>query len=64
MAEQLIKTYRSGIPHITSVSHRFRMDAAKLARLGWRIQSQSAAQSSWGLSKHTISVVYVRQERN
>ncbi len=61
MKEQFVKTYRSGFPHILSVGHRFREDAAILALDGWYVASQSEAHTTWGLSKHTITVTYERK---
>lgn len=58
-AQQLVKTYRSGWGGYAE--KKFAKDAAKLARHGWRVQSQSTAGVDW-LAKRpqNITVVYVK----
>jgi hypothetical protein len=57
--EQMIKVYKYRWPH--SAVSRFRSDARKLARQGWRVQSQSPLEKV-SMFRRGITVVYVRQE--
>ncbi len=55
--EQMIRLYKDGWV-LKSSAKRFRHDATKLARQGWRVQSQSSERVGW--MRRGITVVYVR----
>ena len=57
--EQLIKAYTSGIAIWNGAHQRFKRDASKLAKQGWRVQSQSYVSGPFGRAH--LSVVYTRE---
>lgn len=61
MKEQLIKTYKS-FGTYGGAARKFKRDAAKLAREGWLVQSQSASRSHGILTTKSsqVTVVYER----
>jgi hypothetical protein len=56
--EQMTKVYKASWPRYSAVKS-FRRNAAKLARAGWRVASQSAVEKV-SLGRRGITVVYVR----
>jgi hypothetical protein len=57
--QQQIKTYRTGL--FAYAEKKFTKDAARLAREGWRVSSQSASGYRWFTRRaDVITVVYVR----
>ena len=58
-AQQIIKIYRNSF--FRYAEKKFMKDAERLAREGWRVQSQSASGYSWLTRRaDVITVVYVR----
>ena len=57
-AEQMIKVYKASWPSYSAVKS-FQRDAKKLAKQGWRVQSQSPLEKV-SLGRKGITVVYVR----
>jgi hypothetical protein len=56
--QQMVKVYKASWPSYSAVKS-FQHDAAKLAKQGWRVQSQSAVEKV-SLGRKGITVVYVR----
>jgi hypothetical protein len=60
--EQMHKTYSGGLT-AQSAYRKFHKDGEKLAREGWRVQSQAYAYSRLAIPgrHHVVSVVYIRE---
>ena len=56
--EQMVKVYKAGWPSYSAVK-KFQHDARKLAKQGWRVQSQSPLEKV-SMFRRGITVVYVR----
>ncbi len=56
--EQMVKVYKAGWPSYSAVK-KFQHDAKKLARQGWRVQSQSPIEKV-SMFRRGITVVYTR----
>jgi len=61
--EQKIVIYKSGGLHFTSLERRFRKEAAKLARKGWRVKDTAATRGTANTSGQLI-VTYEREKED